>query len=95
MDNATAVIEVDDIGVEIKEKERKKIFDFGKRGSEVARIKRYPGSGYGLWETRTIIEAHGGEIYVRFTPTHIQRHEGRATRVVFSLEIPLSQRIRS
>jgi hypothetical protein len=43
-----------------------------------------------LWEARSILEAHGGEIRVKFSAIH--KHEGRASRVVFSIEIPLKQK---
>jgi signal transduction histidine kinase len=92
MDQAFAVIEVDDIGFEVREVDLEKIFEIGERGGDTARIKRIPGSGYGLWEARSIVKAHGGEIHVKFHPTEIQKHEGRASRVVFSIEIPLKQR---
>jgi signal transduction histidine kinase len=92
MDQAFAIIEIDDIGFEIREVDLQKIFEIGERGGDTARIKRIPGSGYGLWEARSIVEAHGGEIRVNFHPTDIQKREGRASRVVFSIEIPLKQR---
>jgi signal transduction histidine kinase len=92
VDQATAVIEVDNIGFEIREEDRKRIFEVGERGGDKARIKLIPGSGYGLWETRSIVEAHGGEVHVKFHPTAIRKHEGRASRVIFSIEIPLKQK---
>jgi signal transduction histidine kinase len=91
-DQSTAVIEVDNIGFEIREEDRNRIFEVGERGGDHTRIRRITGSGYGLWETRSIVEAHGGGIHVRFSPTAIHKHEGRASRVVFSVEIPLKQR---
>ena len=51
---------------------------------------RDPALGYGMG--RSIVEAHGGEIRVTITPTSIHRQEGRASRVVFSIEIPLKQK---
>jgi signal transduction histidine kinase len=92
VDQATAIIEVDNIGFDIREEDRTRIFDVGERGGDTTRIKRIPGSGYGLWEARSIIEAHGGEIQVKFYSTSIQKHEGRATRVIFFVEIPLKQK---
>ncbi|MGE5464886.1 MAG: ATP-binding protein [Syntrophothermus sp.] len=92
VDQATAIIEVDNIGFDIREEDRNRIFEVGERGGDTTRIKRIPGSGYGLWEARSIIEAHGGEIQVKFHPTSIQKHEGRATRVIFLVEIPLKQK---
>jgi signal transduction histidine kinase len=92
VDQATAVIEVDNIGFDISEDERLRIFEVGERGGSQARMRRIPGSGYGLWETHSILQAHGGRTYVKITPTAIHKHEGRASRVIFSIEIPLKQK---
>ena len=92
MDRASAIIEVDNIGYDIREQDRQRIFEVGERGGDTARIRRIPGSGYGLWEARFIVEAHGGEVHVKLHPTDIHKHEGRASRVVFSIEIPLKQK---
>lgn len=92
MEQASAVIEVDNLGFEIREEDRHRIFEEGERGSGAARIRRIPGSGYGLWEARSIVEAHGGEIHVNFHPTSIHKHEGRASRVVFFVELPLKKK---
>lgn len=92
VDQATAIIEVDNIGFDIREEDRKRIFEVGERGGDQTRIKRIPGSGYGLWEARSIVEAHSGEIHVNFYPTTIHKHEGRANRVIFSIEIPLRKK---
>jgi signal transduction histidine kinase len=92
IDQATAVIEVDNIGFEIREEDRKRIFEVGERGGDQTRIKLIPGSGYGLWETRSIVEAHGGKVNVKFYPTAIRKHEGIANRVIFSIEIPLKRK---
>ncbi len=92
MDKASAIIEVDNIGFDIREQDRQRIFEVGERGGDAARIKRIQGSGYGLWEARSIVEAHGGEIHVKLNPTDIHKHEGRASRVIFSIEVPLKQK---
>jgi len=92
VDQATAIIEVDNIGFDIREDERVRIFEVGERGGSQERIKKIPGSGYGLWETHSILQAHGGRIYVKITPTSIHKPEGRASRVIFSMEIPLKQK---
>lgn len=92
VDQAKAVIEVDNIGFEILEEDRQRIFEVGERGGSKTRIQRIPGSGFGLWEARSIVEAHGGDIHVKITPTSIHKQEGRASRVVFSIEIPLRQK---
>ena len=92
VDQARALIEVDNIGFEIPEEDRKRIFEVGERGGNKTRIQRIPGSGFGLWEARSIVEAHGGDIHVKITPTSIHKQEGRASRVVFTIEIPLKQK---
>jgi signal transduction histidine kinase/ligand-binding sensor protein len=92
IEQASAVIEIDNIGFEIREQDQQRIFDLGERGGDIGRIKRIPGSGYGLWEARSIVEAHGGNIHVKLHPTAIHKQEGRASRVVFSVEIPLKQK---
>ena len=92
VDQARAVIEVDNIGFEIPEEDRKRIFEVGERGGDKTRIKQIPGSGFGLWEARSIVQAHGGDISVNIHQTSIHKHEGRASRVIFSIELPLKQK---
>ncbi len=92
IEKASAIIEVDNVGFEIREQDQQRIFEVGERGGDSARIKRIQGSGYGLWEARSIVEAHEGELLVNIHPTDIHKHEGRASRVVFSIEVPLKQK---
>jgi len=89
---AVAVIEVDDLGLEIPHEERQRIFEQGTRGLTAAKMGYTSGSGLGLWEARAVVAAHGGEIGVRCDQTSIRRREGRAHHVVFSIRIPLRQR---
>ncbi len=91
-DLPAAVIEVDDIGDTIREEDRQRIFEEGTRGLTRAKMGRISGSGLGLWETRSVVEAHGGEIGVFCEPTQIQRRQGLAYRVIFTVKIPLSQK---
>jgi len=86
---ATVVIEVDTLGDEIRLEDRERIFEKGTRGLTQAKMGRIPGSGLGLWETRAVVEAHGGEIGVSCKPTSIHRSQGRAYHVVFSMMIPI------
>ncbi len=88
---ATAVIEIDDLGDGIRPKDHERIFEQGTRGLTRVKMGRIPGSGLGLWETRAVVEAHGGAIAVSSKPTSIYRHQGQAHRVVFSVKIPLRQ----
>jgi signal transduction histidine kinase len=89
---ASAVIEIDDLGDEIRPEDRQRIFEQGTRALTAAKMGRIPGSGLGLWEARAVIEAHGGEIGVTCEPTQVQRSFGAAFRVVFSITIPLRQK---
>jgi len=90
---AVAVIEVDDLGLEIPEEERQRIFEQGTRGLTAAKMGHITGSGLGLWEARAVVVAHGGEIGVRCDRTSIRRHEGQAHHVVFSIRTPLRQKV--
>ncbi len=56
---STVEIKVIDRGKGVKKEDRKKIFKVFNRGSDV---KHYKGIGVGLFLTRQIVEAHGGEI---------------------------------
>jgi signal transduction histidine kinase len=93
-DLAVAVIEVDDLGLEIPDEERQRIFEQGARGLTTAKMGHISGSGLGLWEARAVVAAHGGEIGVRCDQTSIRRREGRAYHVVFSIRIPLGQKVK-
>jgi signal transduction histidine kinase len=88
---AYAVIEVDDLGDKIRQEDRESIFDEGTRGLTGVKLGRIPGSGLGLWETRAVVQAHGGEVGVSCKPTSIRRPQGTAYHVVFSVRIPLNQ----
>jgi len=87
-----AVIEVDDLGLEIPDEERQHIFEQGTRGLTAAKMGLASGSGLGLWEARAVVAAHGGEIVVRCDRTSIRRREGQAYHVVFSIRIPFADR---
>jgi signal transduction histidine kinase len=84
-----AVIEVHDIGLPIRTKERELIFEQGTRGLTAAKMGRIPGSGLGLWEARATVEAHGATINVRCEPMSVYHGKRRAYHVVFSIRIPI------
>jgi signal transduction histidine kinase len=84
-----AVIEIEDIGNEIRAEDRARIFKEGIRGLTRAKMGRIPGSGLGLWESRAVIEAHGGEIDVMCKRTPIHRTQGVGHEVTFFVKLPL------
>ncbi len=88
-DTDYVILEVESLGDEIKAEDRTRIFEQGTRGLIQAKMGRIPGSGLGLWETRAVVDAHGGEIGVTCQKTNIRRPQGIAYRVIFSLKIPL------
>ena len=71
-------VDVVDTGIGIPAEDQAKIFDRFFRSSSIAELA-VPGTGLGLWITRTIIEEHGGHIGVSSEP-------GGGTR--FSVSLP-------
>jgi signal transduction histidine kinase len=76
------VIEVEDNGVGIAPRERKRIFDRFYRVDNLL-TRRTAGSGLGLAIARRIVEAHGGRIQVR-------SELGKGS--CFSIHLPVSHR---
>jgi signal transduction histidine kinase len=91
IDNATAVIEIDDLGLGIRVEEEGEIFSQGSRG-EMAQKAGIDGSGFGLWEADMIVKAHGGKIGLKHWPIQFPHRDGHHEHVVFSLEIPLNRK---
>jgi PAS domain S-box-containing protein len=62
MDNQKAHIQISDTGIGIPQDRLKKIFD---RFYQVdsSNVRKYGGTGLGLWISKNIIEAHGGSIW--------------------------------
>ncbi len=71
------IVEVLDEGLGIPEGEEAKVFDQHYRGSNVTEVS---GSGFGLYITKTIVEAHGGFISV---------DRDDSGRTCFTVKIPL------
>ena len=66
-DGGAAVVEVDDDGPGVPEKERERVFEPFHRG-EPSRSRETGGSGLGLAVVRTIARAHGGEAELENRP---------------------------
>ena len=88
-ENPILIIEVDDLGFEIALEDRERIFEEGTRSLTRAKMRNIPGSGFGLWEARAVVEAHGGKITVTCDKTTPHRTEGTCYRVIFTMRIPL------
>jgi signal transduction histidine kinase len=86
-----AAIEIQDDGDEIVPEQRERIFERGARGLTGAKLRRIPGTGLGLWESRAVVEAHSGVLSVRCEPTATFFRQMRAYRVIFRVKIPLRQ----
>jgi signal transduction histidine kinase len=78
--NGKAVIEVTDTGIGISEEERSHLFERFFR-TQVVLDRQIPGSGLGLYISKAIVDAHGGQIAVRSV-------EGKGT--TFVVELPSS-----
>ncbi len=72
-----ARLDVVDHGMGVKPENRARIFN---RFERAVSVRHYGGLGLGLWVSRQVVEAHGGEIAVTDTPG------GGAT---FTVELPL------
>lgn len=86
-----ALIEIQNDGDKIEADKHERIFEQGERGLTGAKLRRIPGTGLGLWETRLVIEAHGGKIDVQSMPTSHHHRLGQAYRVIFTIKLPLRQ----
>jgi signal transduction histidine kinase len=74
-DHRTAMVSVIDCGAGVSDEEARFIFDKYRR---TARARDKPGSGLGLYISKKIVEAHGGQIGVQCTP-------GKGCRFYFAL----------
>jgi signal transduction histidine kinase len=78
--NGKALIEVTDTGIGISEEERLHLFERFFR-TQVVLDRQIPGTGLGLYISKAIVDAHGGQIAVRSV-------EGKGT--TFVVELPSS-----
>jgi PAS domain S-box-containing protein len=79
-DGGHAVVEVTDTGMGMSAPEQERLFERFYR-TESSSTQATPGTGLGLWISKTIVEAHGGEISV-------DSATGRGT--TFRVELPLA-----
>ena len=91
-DRHHATVIVQDLGDPIPAEKMEMIFERGQRGLAEVKMGKIPGTGYGLWEARAIVEAHGGAIEVKCSETNVHLRQGRAFRVSFAVKIPLRQK---
>lgn len=91
-DRHHATVIVQDLGDPIPSEKMALIFERGQRGLAEVKMGKIPGTGYGLWEARAIVEAHGGGIEVRCSESNVHLRQGRAYRVSFEVKIPLRQK---
>lgn len=75
-----AGVDVVDRGITVKPEERERIWQFGVRGKD-ALERHVNGSGIGLYSVRKIVQAHGGEAFVK-----VDEKDSRI--VTFTLKIP-------
>lgn len=66
-------IEVIDIGIQVRESEKNKIFSEGYRGIDARQVNE-KGMGYGLYLTKRVVEAHNGCIEVESQPESNRNH---------------------
>jgi signal transduction histidine kinase len=78
----SVVISIEDTGIGITEKELSNVFSRFYR-SERNEVQQVPGTGLGLAIVRSLVEMHGGDIWVESTP-------GSGSTFTFSL--PLTSR---
>jgi signal transduction histidine kinase len=91
LDFDNACIEVQNDGEQIPPDKLGRIFDQGERGLTGAKLRRIAGTGLGLWESRAVIEAHGGAISVKCNPTTNYYRQEQAFRTTFTITLPLQQ----
>lgn len=84
-------IEIENYGNAIPQDKLTDIFKKGKRSLVNAKMGRIPGTGYGLWESKAVMEAHGGTIHAQSEPTGRHHRIGEIHQVIFRFRIPLRQ----
>lgn len=90
-----AVITIQNTGFEIRQEEMDMIFEPGVRVLQEADQERIPGSGLGLWETRLVLRAHGGQVGVACERVTLRETRRTAHRVTFTVKFPLQQKRKS
>jgi len=85
-------VEVVNFGLGIKETDRGRIFEWGVRlAKSVPTFREVYGKGIGLWETKHIVEGHGGKIYVNsvhYSKEPVKDYNIRQCITVFTVLLP-------
>jgi signal transduction histidine kinase len=84
-------IVIENTGNPIPQEKMQQIFERGRRALVDAKMGKIPGTGYGLWETKAVIEAHRGSITPTSERLNFQHRSGIPYKVTFRLRVPLSQ----
>jgi signal transduction histidine kinase len=84
--NGSVEVSISDTGIGIPEKERRRLFSHFFRG-EHGVVRSRKGSGLGLTIARSIVEAHGGDIWV-------ESEEGKGSTFCFTIPLAEKERMR-
>jgi signal transduction histidine kinase len=89
-------VKVVNFGLGIKKEDRERIFEWGVRLAPEAppRFREIYGKGIGLWETKHIIEGHGGGIYVEsvhYSKAPVADENIQECITVFTVVLPVGQ----
>ena len=79
--NGLAIVRVKDTGIGVTESDKEKLFSPGGRGED-ARAKNPHSTGYGLYISKRLVEAHGGRLWIE--------SEGRGKGSSVFIEFPLA-----
>ena len=82
-------IEIESLGYEIPEDKREQIFERGRRGLIAVRGIQISGGGIGLWESKSVIEAHKGRITITSDPRKKIHKGARGFLTIFSITLPI------
>lgn len=86
-----ALLKVSNLGAQVRQDELETIFQMGVRGANASTVagKKVAGSGLGLWEARSIVQAHNGKISASCEPTAYYRRDTRLYTTTFTIALPI------